>query len=148
MTYYFHLKTKILADFQICISVPLTSLCHLHPFHKHFDMCQRKICVQMQRSFVALHIHGKFHRRVVRVFIDFKFFHATQKKRVSIFLRVPWSIFIAGNWNVTILHYGATLWNIYDRLFFLTNKSENMFVLDLKKMFDSKQCKQKTSFQK
>ena len=25
-TYYFHMKTKILADFQICISVPLTGL--------------------------------------------------------------------------------------------------------------------------
>ena len=25
-TYYFHMKTKILADFQICISVPLTEL--------------------------------------------------------------------------------------------------------------------------
>ena len=25
-TYYFHIKTKILADFQICISVPLTLL--------------------------------------------------------------------------------------------------------------------------
>ena len=24
-TYYFHMKTKLLADFQICISVPLTS---------------------------------------------------------------------------------------------------------------------------
>ena len=24
-TYYFHLKTKILADFQICISVPLST---------------------------------------------------------------------------------------------------------------------------
>ena len=23
-TYYFHMKTKILADFQICVSVPLT----------------------------------------------------------------------------------------------------------------------------
>ena len=23
LTYYFHMKTKILADFQICISVPL-----------------------------------------------------------------------------------------------------------------------------
>ena len=25
-TYYFHVKRKILADFQICISVPLTEL--------------------------------------------------------------------------------------------------------------------------
>ena len=24
-TYYFHMKTKILADFQICISVPLST---------------------------------------------------------------------------------------------------------------------------
>ena len=23
LTYYFHIKTKVLADFQICISVPL-----------------------------------------------------------------------------------------------------------------------------
>ena len=38
--------------------------------------------------------------------------------------------------------------HFYNRLFFLTNKSENMFVLDLKKLFDSKQCKQTTSFQK
>ena len=26
-TYYFHVKTKILANFQICISVPLTLKC-------------------------------------------------------------------------------------------------------------------------
>ena len=28
LTYYFHIKTKVLADFQICISVPLTTRPH------------------------------------------------------------------------------------------------------------------------
>ena len=34
----------------------------------------------MQRSFVALHIHGKFHRGVGCVFIDFKIFSCNTKK--------------------------------------------------------------------
>ena len=30
LTYYFHMKTKILADFQISISVPLKSFLKVH----------------------------------------------------------------------------------------------------------------------
>ena len=32
-TYYFHMKTKILADFQICISVPLNHSHLMRTFH-------------------------------------------------------------------------------------------------------------------
>ena len=34
LTYYFHMKTKILADFQICISVPLNAK-HLKLYHSN-----------------------------------------------------------------------------------------------------------------
>ena len=35
-TYYFHMKTKILADFQICISVPFK--CSFSVWRKYFQM--------------------------------------------------------------------------------------------------------------
>ena len=37
-TYYFHMKTKIFADFQICISVPLSNL-----FYDFWEDCFCKL---------------------------------------------------------------------------------------------------------
>ena len=40
-TYYFHMKTKILADFEICISVPLS--CYLrYVWHMKCHVLNRK----------------------------------------------------------------------------------------------------------
>ena len=44
-TYYFHMKTKILADFQICISVPLISDAKSCPkqYSVHRKFCPHEI---------------------------------------------------------------------------------------------------------
>ena len=42
LTYYFHMKMKILADFQICMSVPLMNGKHLHP-HYFLSVIPRKM---------------------------------------------------------------------------------------------------------
>ena len=34
-TYYFHMKPNILADFQICISVPLMTVQNIHRQNSH-----------------------------------------------------------------------------------------------------------------
>ena len=46
-TYYFHMKTKILADFQICISVPLRGCYNIQ---KKCRMDDRYSWIKLQAS--------------------------------------------------------------------------------------------------
>ena len=58
-TYYFHKKTKILADFQICISVPLI-LIHssraVNPYYEYISSYWERKCNQFLFCFISFDV--------------------------------------------------------------------------------------------
>ena len=61
-TYYFHMKTKILADFQICISVPLSlGASFIEQLHKTTLSTFQEILIKTAMASVSTRVTG-FHR--------------------------------------------------------------------------------------
>ena len=89
-TYYFHMKTKILADFQTCISVPLKLL---YPRWKNFALSYNFPIIQKYDQIIVIfenQLHGSPEQSLRRVFEEACLF----RWRIQIMISTIWSLII------------------------------------------------------
>ena len=88
LRHFFYLKTKILADFQICISVPLRIQVSILNFKWHFLHQLFKLYSEKHERFVSDGSHKPFHKPNS----DINYIHRESNHHTSIIKQLPLSV--------------------------------------------------------